>query len=553
VQAAPFFFRPWKTGYQSFNNTLKAAFQAGADYFAEFDLVSCYELVDHTLLRAIVGAKVKDQDLLDLLFECLRAWTCHSSSSLGHGLPQGPEPSAFLAECLLFKLDGLNLKGVTCLRYIDDIKLLGQEAASLRRSLLRLDLASKELGLVPQAQKITLPRKVHSTKEILKTVPSLAKLKTPSGKVSQRALFKILKSSMRRHGNKWLIEDVTKFKFALFRLNPRVALLRRLGLLLADRPDLAPTLGQYFKKFPKNRAAASLLHSALKTDPVYDLAAASYVEAMDVCEPSKNYQAYRKTIRTIAGKSEEKSILLPIASSVFFGRRSTPAKAIALVRRAKDPRTKGILVHRLFGDSSTAPFSPLPAAPLLEELTKEADADLARYCAGLLLSRVSSNWKASGVNFSVQLLLFGLGLISKSPRKPGILETFFHVKMGILVPIDWRLALRADLPDAERRCLRLQKLMNSDPTARIMMLDTFNELLSQAFSLMEPSLAPTYKVVAGKNLHPDYGFWLNRPEFVAVVPRTVTWFRAVHAAGSKRTSHTPSRDVLQLGVRPPYL
>src|ERR1035441_3147979 len=49
--------------------------------------------------------RVKSPELLDLLFDCLRKWSENDDGRcLGHGVPQGPEPSAFLAECFLFQI-----------------------------------------------------------------------------------------------------------------------------------------------------------------------------------------------------------------------------------------------------------------------------------------------------------------------------------------------------------------------------------------------------------------------------------------------------------------
>ena len=54
--------------------------------------------------------------------------------------------------------------------------------------------------------------------------------------------------------------------------------------------------------------------------------------------------------------------------------------------------------------------------------------------------------------------------------------------MKIRIPINWRKALGRDLRAIEQKCLRLQQLMIGDPSARVMILDTFNESLIQAFS-----------------------------------------------------------------------
>ena len=59
---------------------------------------------------------------------------------------------------------------------------------------------------------------------------------------------------------------------------------------------------------------------------------------------------------------------------------------------------------------------------------------------------------------------------------------YFHEQMKIRMPINWRKALGRDLRAIEQKCLRLQQLTIGDPSARVMILDTFNESLIQAFS-----------------------------------------------------------------------
>ena len=135
--------------------------------------MSFYDLIDHHRLRACIKEKVKDTEFVDLLFQCLRVWTIDSDEHLGHGVPQGPEASAFLAECLLFGFDAVKYRDVVYARYVDDIRLMARDEVPVRRALLRLDLMSRKLGLVPQAQKILL-RRVKTLKEIRKTLPSVS-------------------------------------------------------------------------------------------------------------------------------------------------------------------------------------------------------------------------------------------------------------------------------------------------------------------------------------------------------------------------------------------
>jgi hypothetical protein len=128
---------------------------------------------------------------------------------LGHGIPQGPEPSAFLAECFLFRFDRMPFRGVVYLRYVDDIKLMAKDESAVRRALLRLDIESKHVGLVPQAQKIEC-RKVADLDELRKNIPSSVLGLTKRGRASrasQRRLTTIFYASIAKKLGTWAVTD----------------------------------------------------------------------------------------------------------------------------------------------------------------------------------------------------------------------------------------------------------------------------------------------------------------------------------------------------------
>ncbi len=533
---SPFFYRSWKVCYRTYNKAIEKAFNAGNTFVADFDLVSFYELIDHNLLKEKLFEKVKNEELLTLLFECLEKWTNDGAGShIHHGIPQGPEPSAFLAECFLFHFDTKRFKDVKYFRYVDDIKLMAKSDIPLRRALLHLDLSSKELGLVPQAQKIEL-RKTSCIEDVLKNIPSSLVLhieENIGNKLSQRKLLNMLRKSIKRVNKQLVIDDVTKFKYALVRLNPRKDVLRKITPILAHRPDLSGIFARYLKKFTNNKLAADILLETLKTDPIYDAAAANYIDAMDICEPNNNQYPYRRVIQTANRRSVEKSNLIKIASHVYKGRRVGAKDAAKIIEREEHPIVCSILIHRLFGDSGSALYKIGHIKTLLEQKSYERDEDLARYCASLLLLNFSGNelkgWKpGSKTHRSVKLLMFGLGLRSRTPKKTTVLDSFFKDRMKIGISISWRKALGRDWHDAERRCLRLQKLLVGDPTAKILMLDTFNEVLFQCFSRKHKQLTSHYSKAAGNKLHPDLGNWLNHPQLAMVLPKGIQWFKEVH-------------------------
>jgi hypothetical protein len=533
-QKSPYLYRPWKTSYGQYSQHLKRAYEDGNVYVAEFDLVSFYELIDHNLLRYCLANEVHNRDIVKLLFLCLGSWTTNASSrQLRHGIPQGPEPSAFLAECMLFEFDAIKFKDVKYLRYVDDIRLMSKSEPPLRRALLKLDLASKNLGLVPQAQKIGW-RRVDSLDDLLKSIPSsVATAEAGPKGARQKDLRKTFRMSVTKVRGSWDITDVTKFKYSLLRLNPGRDILKRIRPMLAERPDLSWVFSMYLKKFPEDREAADILLESLKRDPTYDSAAAAYIEAMDVCEPPTNNTGYRRAIQTANRRSEEKTISLRIASLAFRGRRAGPKEAVRLIDSDTDPLVKCIVLHRLFGDEQEAPFKVRDCTQLLDTEVCSANDDLALYAGYVRLhaSVAEGNpWSApTGANDVVKRMLVGLGLRSRSPRPRGLLDNFF-ARHSVKVTFSWKKALGSDWADAEHRCLRLQKLIVDDPTATILMLDTFNEVLIQNFSIADPSLSKAYRKAAGVDPHPDFGNWLNNASLAKALPKAVPRFLGVHQA-----------------------
>ena len=128
------------------------------------------------------------------------------------------------------------------------------------------------------------------------------------------------------------------------------------------------------------------------------------------------------------------------------------------------------------------------------------------------------------------LLVKGLGLRKRAPKRQGVLEMYFQQQLKIGMRVNWRKALGKDLRPIEQRCLRLQRWMIGDPSARIMSLDTFNESLVQAFSMKHPTLKVEYKksIGPGKAV-PDYGQWLQYKNALRnALPNAITWLTDVH-------------------------
>ena len=95
--------------------------------------------------------------------------------------------------------------------------------------------------------------------------------------------------------------------------------------------------------------------------------------------------------------------------------------------------------------------------------------------------RLRHERRDQNINESVIIFLKRVGLRKRGPKKVGILTRLFATQQRIGIQMRWRKALGKDLPDVERRCLRLQELAIGEASSWVPMLDTFNEVLIQNF------------------------------------------------------------------------
>jgi len=528
---SPFFYRPWRRCYRKFNSAITKAYSFGKKIMADFDLVSFFDLIDHKALKSVLKRRVKSGELLDLLINCLEQWTSADAANLkGHGIPQGPEASAFLAAVFLSDFDSAAYGRVTYLRYVDDIRLLGKTFTSVKRALINLDLRAKSLGLVPQAQKIAV-REVSDIKAELKSVPSgfaMAQISRAGGrptKSSVRRLERVLRKSLAGRGTKVMVRDPTKFKFALYRLPPRLRILRRIKPLFLSCPHLSGVLSHYAGTFAGNVECAEILHQALKNDPVFDAAAGEYVDALSRCAPTPEPRKYRRLVAKLPVRSLEKSMLLDVPAKAYIYERMGGKPATRLVLNEPIPMRAGLLLHRLAFDARSS-ISPLQIAPAIRKFARHEDPDLSRLCTYLMLTELKlfpRNPSPAG-----RLLLKHLGA-EITGTKPSLLPGFFKSQFNIQSNLDWeRLLGRRSHSEAQRRSNQLRAYWGASPSVFVTVLDSFAELLIQRLSRKHPSLRYAYRAAAGKNKVPAYGNWLSNPALQKALPAAVAVFGKCH-------------------------
>lgn len=392
-------------------------------------------------MRQVLRIRVKNGYLLDLLIRCLEEWTAGGSGiyQKGHGIPQGPEASALLAEVLLADFDAQTYPDVRYVRYVDDVKLLGKTFSAVDRALLKLDLRCKTLGLVPQAQKIER-RRVSNIKTVLKTVPSgLDSLRggrrfTRMTAASKRRLLRVLNQSLERRKGELSVKDTTRFRFALYRLPPLLRVLRRLRPILLSRPDLSGLLAAYVSRFANKGECQDILYNALSGDPVFDAAAGDYVLSLDRIVPRFRSARFKRLVSQLPSRSVEKSLLMRFPVNLFVLKRMRLSALVPKLQKETNPLVAGLLVHQLSFDPQHASITPSQLAGPIRRFAASSDPDLARYSTYLMLAalKVFPGKPAT----AGRLLIRHLGI--KLPLgKESLLLRFFKDLFKLDVNVNW--------------------------------------------------------------------------------------------------------------------
>lgn len=168
-----FFFRRWQNTYGAFQRRIRQHYQSGMRWVGDFDLAAFYDTISHELLLRTIYPRTTNDDL-DWIAQCLRTWSSdRAASGHGHGLPQGPLASDFLAECFLLPIDLALEKRRGYIRYVDDVGLFGATEDEVRADLIELERHCRERGLIPQTGKFAIKR-APSIQDAMGMLPSIS-------------------------------------------------------------------------------------------------------------------------------------------------------------------------------------------------------------------------------------------------------------------------------------------------------------------------------------------------------------------------------------------
>ena len=380
-----YFYQQWKYGRRKLNSARKQAFNQGLKWIGELDLASFYDVIDHELLKSVIHEFYSDDEVLQVLFWCLSEWTAHPKGlKHSHGIPQGPLPSSFLAECVLHLLDRrmTKLSNSVYFRYVDDITVMSTNEKDAIKLLARIEVYCRELGLVPQ-----LKRPIHKPTDIedlmfpepspIQILPYPAKVSTKQNDLSRKIFLSCFQNNRLNKADEQLI---TKLNYSLFRMNPDRRILKRVLGLLYTLPSIAEAVNFYLRKYGADSYIYNYLFDYINSEPIYDFTSAQCLVTIYEGCIEGYFSKLSKSCRSFLSKKYNP--ILRSTAAKIIGLRQIYTKILLRVLKNEDDIY--MKEHLLFALCNSLDDSA--KENLLNRFIKSSDPHLALMSAHLLTS-----------------------------------------------------------------------------------------------------------------------------------------------------------------------
>ena len=261
-----FFFRRWQDTYGAFQKYIRKHYQGGMRWVGDFDLAAFYDTISHELLLRTIYPRTTN-GVIAWIGQCLRTWSSdRAASGHGHGLPQGPLASDFLAECFLLPIDLALQKSRGYTRYVDDVRLFGATEDEVRAELIELERHCRERGLIPQVGKFAIKR-AQSVQEALGMLPSIAdpQHEADTDKIDNNQARRALQAAI--GGKPYRVTDKTRLRYVLYRAEPGSDLLKLVLRLIPHHPEHIDAFFAYLGRFGYRKPIERLCLSLLTQNP----------------------------------------------------------------------------------------------------------------------------------------------------------------------------------------------------------------------------------------------------------------------------------------------
>lgn len=295
-QATPadsiFFTEQWQRTFRKFQDKCKSIFTEGCRWAADFDMSAYYDTISHNVLRQIVSPRMSDTNTWSQVATWLQTWSAVDSDLMkGHGIPQGPIASDFLAEAFFLPIDLKMLKRkVMYIRYVDDIRLFGKTENEVRQAAIVLEQLCRERGLIPQSSKWGI-RELKTPEDALGALPSIppndGRQPYDLGMPTDQARQILVSSLNKKHS---LVADKSRFRFIMYRAPADAVILRHVLRLLPRHPEHIDAFMAYLCNYTRSRSATNAVISYLESGVPYTYVRGELYHLLARIATSRNLQ-----------------------------------------------------------------------------------------------------------------------------------------------------------------------------------------------------------------------------------------------------------------------
>ena len=521
-KARKFFYKPWQKGYQGFIKAARKAYADGLTYTASFDLTACFDSIDHRVLTHFLKDLDLSADYCTFLTNCLGEWAKMPNIGnipQGQGIPQGPQASGLLAECVLRHFDTSTPKSnvFRYIRYVDDIRLFSNSEQELRKRLVQLDTLSRSIGLFPQSSKIH----VHQIKNIDEELKLISIPGEPS--VRRWSLSQIkLEERIKKVTPSYQVSDETKFKFYLGAANPKAILSSRVLRVLDGAPHLFIWVFGYLSK--ASTLPLSTSKGCLELLKKYDLYSAFAAGLIDVLRDRIHEDCITDLVAYCENKLRGNRLVshpdarLAIVSTLLKHGKLTWSQKEFNFSWTGSWLVRSSLIQHIDIEALGKPN----AEYLINKLLRDRSPDVAITAADFALSNeITVRRPQKEIHQSAQKILRHAGVLGRvSTNRCLLSETLKEtIGLGFHHAISWKrvFTVNPKYNDVLRKVTQLKSYSQTDATAWVNIADVINDLVLEALFPHDGTIGNYTIGSIGSNLQPTSRFASKYPKLFLCV------------------------------------
>lgn len=527
-----FFLSDWKNGYYELRESLKYWYNQGYKWLVNFDLAAFYDTIPHELLLKIIAPRSGQTELTDFISTCLQTWSADSRSvQHNHGIPQGPSASNFLAECIMLPIDEKMNQSCVYLRYVDDIRIMGQSEHEVRKALVELDVLCRERGLIPSSEKTTII-KIKDEEELVQNIPPILLYQEAYGpkRMAEEEAEVAIKDALCLNSNSIEIIDKSKFRYILFRTGPSKKILEIVIALWVHNPHQVDAFASFLENYDRVDEIVNICIQDVAQSPYDFVRGEAWKILARMCTPNECRPLITNAINAIKSKN------CP----------ATKIGAYTFLLRCEENGLGSLSKWMMYEDlaliqaicTKDLELNPNHGTEVASQILLRRIPDPS---LGLLNPLVKSRMTIDQLGQQPNTLLpvtrnvyFKAGIIHDGRRIRG---DVIGNKLSRRYKIDkwnkWRILLGSEYQHACYMLTLAESYYKGNRSTWLAHQDAFNDALFRAFQLFlaskgDPGAIPTY---SAKGLI-DYGALINNNSFKSVYPLLSSHLIAVHSRRS---------------------